>query len=60
MATKEDQVLRAAKEVVVKFIEIGRVSPANFPEAFQMIYEAINAQMRGPRAETSVVKEKES
>ncbi len=41
MGSKEDQVLRTAKEVVVKFIEIGRISPANFPEHFKTIYEAV-------------------
>lgn len=51
MGAKEDQVLRTAKEVVVKFIEIGRISPANFPESFQMIYEAINAQVKGLKTE---------
>ena len=45
MGAREDQVLRTAKEVVVKFIEIGRISPANFPETFQMIYEAIKTQV---------------
>jgi hypothetical protein len=45
MGAREDQVLRTAKEVVVKFIEIGRISPANFPETFQMIYEAIKSQV---------------
>ncbi|MFP4039780.1 MAG: hypothetical protein ACOCPQ_00855 [Desulfosudaceae bacterium] len=42
MGAKEDQVLRTAKEVIVKFIEIGRISPANFPEHFQQIYEAVD------------------
>jgi hypothetical protein len=46
MSAKEDQVLRAAKEVAVKFIEMGRISPANFSESFQMIYEAIDGQVR--------------
>jgi len=58
MGTKEDQVLRAAKEIVVKFIEIGRISPANFPESFQMIYEAINTQVKGISSKASA-KEKE-
>jgi len=32
MASIDEQVLRAAKEIVVKFIEGGRVSPAGFSE----------------------------
>ena len=41
MATVEEQVLRAAKEIVVKFIETGRVSPTGFPDAFRTIYETV-------------------
>lgn len=46
MASLEEQILRAAKEVVVKFIEAGRVSPAGFPETFQTIYETIDQTVR--------------
>jgi hypothetical protein len=41
MASVDEQILRSAKEIVVKFIETGRVSPTGFPEAFQTIYRAI-------------------
>ncbi|MDY6823361.1 MAG: hypothetical protein SWH68_06110 [Thermodesulfobacteriota bacterium] len=41
MGSKDEQVLRTAKEVVVKFIEIGRISPSTFPESFSKIYDAI-------------------
>lgn len=41
MASMEEQILRAAKEIVVKFIETGRVSPTSFPEAFKSIYETL-------------------
>ena len=41
MSTKEDQVLRAAKEIVVKFIETGRVSPTGFHETFKSVYTSI-------------------
>ena len=34
MASIDEQVLRTAKEIVVKFIETGRVSPAGFPDIF--------------------------
>ena len=46
MASIEEQILRASKEIIVKFIETGRVSPAGFPEMFKTIYttveEAVN------------------
>ncbi len=41
MASVDEQILRTAKEIVVKFIETGRVSPTGFPEAFQTIYRTI-------------------
>ena len=38
MESLEKQALQVAKEIVVKFIEVGRVSPANFAEHFAEIY----------------------
>jgi len=37
----EEQILRAAKEIIVKYIEVGRISPAAFPENFQKVYQGI-------------------
>lgn len=45
--TLEEQVLRASKEIAVKFIEVGRISPSNFGETFAVIYQAIDATVRG-------------
>ena len=42
MASIEEQVLRTAKEIVVKFIEIGRVSPTGFDEAFRSVYKTVS------------------
>lgn len=33
--------LQVAKEITVKFIEIGRISPSNFPEFFSSIYNEV-------------------
>ena len=41
-SSQDEQILRAAKEIVVKFIETGRVSPTGFPEAFKAIYRAVD------------------
>ncbi|MFP4167335.1 MAG: hypothetical protein ACLFSY_00620 [Desulfonatronovibrionaceae bacterium] len=38
----QKQTLQVAKEIVVKFIEIGRISPSNFGEHFSSIYREIN------------------
>jgi len=39
---KDDQVLRTAKEIIVKFIETGRVSPTGFDETFKSVYRSIS------------------
>jgi hypothetical protein len=49
MGKADEQILRAAKEIVVKFIETGRVSPTTFPENFRTIYLAIEEMVNGPR-----------
>jgi len=41
MANIDEQILRAAKEIVVKFIEAGRVSPSGFHETFKDIYHTV-------------------
>jgi len=39
--TIEEQILRVAKEVTVKFIEMGRMSPQGFNESFPEIYKTV-------------------
>ena len=46
MASFDEQILRTAKEVVVKFIEAGRVSPAGFAETFRTVYDTIDQTVR--------------
>ncbi|MGD9096927.1 MAG: hypothetical protein PVF97_02505 [Desulfobacterales bacterium] len=46
MASVDEQILRTAKEIVVKFIETGRVSPTGFPEAFRSIYRTIEKTVK--------------
>ncbi len=43
----QEQVLRASKEIAVKFIETGRLSPTSFAETFKNIYEAIDTTVKG-------------
>jgi predicted transcriptional regulator len=42
MASMDEQILRATKEIVVKFIEGGRISPASFPDFFKNIYQTVH------------------
>jgi len=41
MGNIDDQILRATKEIVVKFIEAGRISPSGFHETFKDVYHTI-------------------
>jgi len=42
----EESILKTAKEVVVKFIEVGRLTPANFDETFRDVYRAVHDAVR--------------
>ncbi|WP_031480632.1 hypothetical protein [Maridesulfovibrio frigidus] len=42
----EKQALQVTKEIVVKFIEVGRISPSNFSENFSSIYADVIASVR--------------
>ncbi len=40
---REEQILRASKEIAVKFIEVGRLSPSSFNQTFKEIYQTIES-----------------
>lgn len=42
----DETILKVAKEVVVKFIEVGRLSPANFSETFREVHATVRATVR--------------
>ena len=42
----DEQILRASKEIVVKFIETGRISPTGFPDAFKTIYRTVDETVK--------------
>jgi hypothetical protein len=37
----DEAILKATKEIMVKFIEIGKVSPANFEEHYERVFQTI-------------------
>jgi len=47
MGSFDEQILRTTKEIVVKFIETGRVSPTGFNKAFKNIYNAVEETVKG-------------
>lgn len=44
--SQDEQILRATKEIVVKFIETGRISPTGFSEAFKAIYQTVDETVK--------------
>jgi hypothetical protein len=42
----DEIILKMAKEISVKFIEVGRISPASFASSFTAIYQAIEKTVR--------------
>jgi hypothetical protein len=41
MHDDDDKILRLTKEIIIKFIEIGRVSPSNFDAHFKSVFWTI-------------------
>lgn len=47
MVSKTDEmILKAAKEIVVKFIEVGNISPSSFHDHFKNIYRTVEEAVR--------------
>jgi len=53
MGSIDELILRTTKEIVVKFIETGRVGPAGFQETFESVYRTV-AQTVKDSEETGV------
>ena len=59
MANIDEQILRATKEIVVKFIENGRISPSGFHETFESIYHTVDKTAKASQAEVKKKDKKE-
>jgi len=46
MASIDEQILKTAKEIIVKFIDIGRLSPTGFQEIFPSIYNSVRSTVK--------------
>ncbi|MBI5558531.1 MAG: hypothetical protein HY885_12930 [Deltaproteobacteria bacterium] len=42
----DEAILKVTKEIIVKFIEVGRLSPANFDETFEQVYKTVTGTVR--------------
>jgi len=49
MGSIDELILRATKEIVVKFIETGRVGPAGFHETFKTVYNTVEEIAKGSK-----------
>jgi hypothetical protein len=47
MSSIDELILRSTKEIVVKFIETGRVGPAGFQETFKTVYKTVEQTVKG-------------
>ena len=41
MHKEKKEAIQVTKEIMVKFIEMGKVSPASFPQIFPAVYEVV-------------------
>ncbi|MEN6441242.1 MAG: hypothetical protein ABFD97_21950 [Syntrophobacter sp.] len=60
MTPDDEKILKVAKEILIKFIELGRVSPANFDEHFRSVFwtlkdTLVSAQV--PKIDLSLIPE---
>jgi len=58
MGSIDEQILRATKEIVVKFIETGRVSPTGFHDTFTSIYATVEKAAKGDMVAASTDEDK--
>jgi hypothetical protein len=52
MGSMDEHILKTAKEITVKFIETGRVSPTGFNETFKSIYKAVEEAVKNSGSTT--------
>ena len=46
MPAREELVLKVAKEIVVKFIEVGRLTPTTFADTFNMVIDTVRQSLK--------------
>jgi hypothetical protein len=47
LTPREELLMKVAKEIVVKFIEVGRVSPSSFAETFKTVMDTLRQSFKG-------------
>ena len=51
MKSEEELVLKVTKEIVVKFIEMGRLSVNSFEEVWKQVHRTVGSSLRGTKGE---------
>jgi hypothetical protein len=46
MKEQDELAVKVAKEIVIKFIEVGRISPTNFQENFRQILKTVREALK--------------
>ncbi|MBF0376819.1 MAG: conjugal transfer protein TraB [Desulfamplus sp.] len=55
MKAIDENILKATKEIVVKFIEMGRLSPSSIHESFRDIYATINETVKAHETDSELI-----
>ncbi|WP_456431070.1 hypothetical protein [Thermosulfuriphilus sp.] len=46
LSPEDEVILKLVKEIIIKFIEMGRVSPASFEDVFKDVYRVIKETVK--------------
>ena len=46
LTPKDELLLKVAKEIVVKFIEVGRLTPTSFADTFNMVIDTLRQSLK--------------
>ncbi len=57
MKSIDEHILRTTKEIVVKFIEMGRLSPSSVHESFRDVYATVSDTIKGGGSVTPMEKD---
>ena len=56
----DENILRVSKEIIVKFIEMGRLSPSNIHESFKDVYSTVNETVKANVSERNRSNDKQT
>jgi hypothetical protein len=46
LSNQEELILKVTKEIMVKFIEIGRISTTNFEDTFKLVNDTVRQSLK--------------